>query len=199
VPDSEVVSGQDVAVLVRAAAAGDQQAWNALVERFSGLLWSIARSYRVSSADAADAVQLTWLRLVENLDRVQDPARLSGWLATTCRRECLAVLRRERRVRPAEDGVLEWWSGPEPSADRASLSADVHAAVRRAFSLLGERCQRVLRVLVAAVEDGRPSYQLASAALDMPVGSLGPTRARCLEQLRQLLAEAGVSDPLTDS
>ena len=80
----------------RAAAAGDARAWEQLVGRYAGLVWSICRAHRMSDEDAADVAQLTWLRLLENLDRIRDPRRLAGWLATTCRRECLASLRRSR-------------------------------------------------------------------------------------------------------
>jgi RNA polymerase sigma factor (sigma-70 family) len=90
----------EVASLVRAAAAGDEAAWGALVERFTPLLWATTRSYRLDRARAADVVQTCWLRLVENLDRVQEPERVGAWLATTARRECLRALRLEGRELP---------------------------------------------------------------------------------------------------
>jgi RNA polymerase sigma factor (sigma-70 family) len=94
--------------LVRAAAAGDARAWDELVRRYTGLLWSICRDHRLEradAADAADAVQLTWLRLLERLNSLHDPARVGGWLATTCRHECLAVIRRTRRTSPSTETV----------------------------------------------------------------------------------------------
>src|SRR6266568_5015213 len=94
------------AALLAQAAGGDQRAWDALVEQHSRLLWAVARSYRLDPADAADVVQTAWLRLVEHLDRIEEPARLVGWLVTTTRRECLRVLRRAGRERlvAADDG-----------------------------------------------------------------------------------------------
>jgi RNA polymerase sigma factor (sigma-70 family) len=184
--------------LVRAAAAGDSAAWDALVRRFGGLLWSVCRDHRLSDADAADVFQLTWLRLLERLDSLQDPDRVAGWLATTCRRECLAVLRRARRVSPSSEAV-ELHTEPAGAADADLLRADRDAGLWDAFARLGERCRRVLAVLVAQAQDGPPSYARAAEELGMPVGSLGPTRARCLAQLRRLLDEAGISGAVADS
>src|SRR5918997_3091797 len=93
----------EVAELVRAAAEGDQAAWNGLVDRYNGLVWSVARSHRLSMADASDVVQTTWLRLVENLGRLQEPERVGAWLATTARRECLRALRHSARNLPTEE------------------------------------------------------------------------------------------------
>jgi RNA polymerase sigma factor (sigma-70 family) len=184
----------DVAQLLRAAADGDQSAWDALVDRFSGLLWSICRSYGLGTADAADVFQLTWLRLLEHLDDIADPARLPGWLATTCRRECLAVLRHRRRTEPTGDErVLERSSVHSAGADEQTLVSARNAALWRAFGRLSRRCQQVLRVLVVQPADGPPSYEVAAAALDMPMGSLGPTRGRCLDQLRKLLDTEGIT------
>src|SRR4051794_25415750 len=89
--------------LVQAAVAGDQAAWNELVERFQGLVWATSRSYRLSRADAADVAQTTWLRLVENLNRIHDPERLGAWLATTARRECLRHIRLHGREQLSDE------------------------------------------------------------------------------------------------
>ena len=179
------------AELVLAAAGGDARAWDELVRRYTGLLWTICRDHRLESADAADVVQLTWLRLLERLDSLLDPARVGGWLATTCRRECLAVIRRTRRTSPSTETV-ELRIPPAGSADAEVLRSDRDAIVWDAFGRLGERCRKVLSVLVAQAEDGPPSYALAAERLQMPVGSLGPTRARCLAQLRELLLASGI-------
>src|SRR4051812_31229099 len=93
----------EVAELVRAAADGDQVAWDELVDRYNGLVWSVARSHRLSSVDASDVVQTTWLRLVEYLGRLQDPERVGAWLATTARRESLRTLRQSARLLPTEE------------------------------------------------------------------------------------------------
>ncbi len=177
---------------VRAAAAGDAQAWERLVNRFAGLAWSICRAHRLSDDDAADAVQLTWLRLLENLDRIRDPQRLAGWIATTCRRECLGLLRRSRSSVAVEDERLDHLLGGSAPADQPALTTDLYAILWQAFHRLSERCQQVLRALIVDAEDGPPSYRLVAAALETSVGSLGPTRARCLAQLRKLLDSGGI-------
>jgi RNA polymerase sigma factor (sigma-70 family) len=190
----------DVTPLLRRSAAGDQVAWAQLVDRFSPLLWSVCRSFDLSAADAADAFQLTWLRLLEHLDSIEDPARLPGWLGTTCRRECLSVLRRNKRAQPTDDDRLFDRHLPQDQpADTRVLNAERDAALWRAFDRLDQRCREVLRVLLIDPDGGRVSYELAAAGLGMPVGSLGPTRGRCLDRLRKWLATEGISSPRADS
>lgn len=186
-PDSDPVPGW-----VRAAAAGDQRAWDLLVDRFAGLVWAICREHRLSDSDAADTVQLTWLRLLENLGRIRDPQRLAGWLATTCRRECLAVLRRSRTTVPTTADSLDLVMGGSGAADQAVLATEQRAILWQAFTRLSDWCQQVLRALILDAEDGPPSYRLVAAQLQTPVGGLGPTRARCLSQLRKLLDSSGI-------
>jgi RNA polymerase sigma factor (sigma-70 family) len=181
-----------VARLVKAAAGGDARAWGQLVQRFAGLLWSICRMYRLTEEDAADVVQLTWLRLLEHLDGIRDPERLAGWLATTCRRECQALLRRSRSSTSVEPEQMDRLPGGDSEVDEPLLTAEEHAALWQAFQLLSDLCQRVLRELIVDAEDGPPSYRLAAARLGAPTGSLGPTRARCLRQLRKLLDRGGI-------
>lgn len=170
--------------LVRAAAAGDRRAWETLVGRFERLVWAVARAHRLSGADAADVVQTTWLRLVEHLDRVQDPERLGAWLATTARRECLRSLRSARREVPTDDGRLELVDDEELEVRISDARRD--RALWAAFRKLPPRGQALLRLLAS---DPQPSYREISAALGMPIGSIGPTRARALEQLRAELGE----------
>lgn len=189
----------DPLVLVPAAAAGDRDAWDALVEGFGGLLWGICRAHRLGTSDAADVVQVVWLRLLEHLDTIQEPARLAGWLATTCRRECLAQQRRSRRTRPVGDErLLDLHAAPAAGADRDVLVDDRDAALWRAFEQLSDRCREILRVLLLGPRDAG-SYRFAADALGMPVGSLGPTRRRCLERLRTLLGTEGINSPAADS
>jgi RNA polymerase sigma factor (sigma-70 family) len=176
----------DVAELVEAAAAGDQAAWNTIVERFGGLIWATVRAHRLSSGDAAEVVQTTWLRLVEHLDRIREPERLGGWLATTARNECLRQIRLGNREVPSELAELE--SAEDPAYVERLVTAERDRAFWNAFTALGERCQALLRVLMAETE---PSYQEVSAALGMPVGAIGPTRRRCLDRLRRDPALAG--------
>jgi len=173
----------DIAGLLTAAGAGDQHSWETIVDRFNGLVWSVARGFRLSDADAADITQATWLRLMEHLTEINDPSRLGGWLATTARREALGLLRRSGRDLPVADfRDLEAGSDPGELPDEAVLRADRDAGLWRAFSLLSAPCQQLLRVLLA---EPPPSYADVSVALGLPVGSIGPTRARCLDTLRR--------------
>jgi RNA polymerase sigma factor (sigma-70 family) len=180
----------DLATLLAAASEGDQGAWNAITDRFTSLLWSVARSYRLGHDDAGDVVQNTWLRLLENLTKIDNPEALPGWLATTARREALGVLRRRSRTvltRDEDFGV----DLPDPGADQldsALLEDERDVQLWASFAQLPERCQQLLRVLMAC---DRPVYAEVSAAFDMPIGSIGPTRMRCLARLRTLVAESG--------
>jgi RNA polymerase sigma factor (sigma-70 family) len=169
--------------LLAAAAGGDQDAWDALVDRYGSLLWSIARGFRLGHADAGDAVQSTWLKLVENLDRIADPDRLPGWLATTVRRECLQLLRKATREQPHLDPAPDS-PDPSPAVDHRLLRDERDAALWRAVARLSDRCQRLLRVLMATPP---PAYIEVAAALDLPIGTIGPARKRCLAQLRSVV------------
>ena len=177
----------EVAELVGAAAEGDQGASNELVDRYNGLVWSVARSHRLPTPDASDVVQTTWLRLVENLCRLQEPDRVGAWLATTARRECLRTLRHSARMVAVEEPPEQV---TEPQLDASLLVEERDRALWQAFGGLSERCQSLLRLLVA---DPPPSYDEVSAALDMPIGSIGPTRQRCLDRLRGLAEGEGVT------
>lgn len=174
---------------VRRAAAGDKAAWDELVASFGRLVWSIATAHRLSPADAAEVSQTTWLRLVENLDRIKQPERLGGWLATTARHESLRQLRLRGREYPTDDE-----SRLEPDLDASTpeshtLDADRDRRLWRAFAALPENCRVLLHVVVVV----GPPYAEVADALDMPIGSIGPTRARCLERLRRLLAADGMT------
>jgi RNA polymerase sigma factor (sigma-70 family) len=184
------MEGDEVAEWLKAAAAGDARAWDRLVERFNNLVWAVARSHRLSSADAADVSQTTWLRLVEHLDRIQQPDRLGAWLATTARRESLAAIRRGARHVAVGSGIeVSPESLDEPSPDGPLIVAEEHSAVARGFGRLAERCQRLLRMLMS---DPAPRYEEVAEALGMPIGSIGPTRARCLERLQREVEIAGI-------
>ena len=185
------LSPDEAAVLVVRVRSGDAAAWDLLVESYAGLVWAIARNHRLGSSDAADVSQTTWLRLVENLDRIEDPRRVGAWLATTARRECLRVLRLSgREVLVFDDAVFDRGDAQGPDIDHALLRAESAASVTTAFARLPDRCQQLLRVLML---DEAPHYEAVSSALDMPVGSIGPTRSRCLAKLRVLLEEGGAT------
>ncbi|MDQ3676515.1 MAG: sigma-70 family RNA polymerase sigma factor [Actinomycetota bacterium] len=175
--------------LVRRATAGEQRAWNELVEEFAALVWGVARGHGLDEADAADVSQTTWLRLVEHLDRVHDPARVGAWLATTARRECIQLLRRSRVI-PCGDDLPELVSeAPAPGA--ALFTDERDLALWSALEDLPVRDRRLLRMLAS---EPVPSYAQVSAALGMPRGSIGPTRARALERLRIQARRHGLSD-----
>jgi RNA polymerase sigma factor (sigma-70 family) len=177
---------------VRLARTGDPDAWSELVRTFQGLLRAVVASYRLSSADAADVVQTTWLRLAENLDRIQDPSRVGAWLATTARREAIRSLRKLARELPAEQPPEPPQWDPSP-VDRKLLQADRDAELWSAFARLPGRDQRLLRMLIA---DAQHSYEEIARALAMPIGSIGPTRGRALERLRRGLERSEGVDEL---
>lgn len=179
----------DVAFLVKRASDGDQMAWDGLVDRYTNLLWSVARGFRLERGDAADVIQVAWLRLVEHLPQLRDPERVGAWLATTVRRECLQVIAAGKRRAPAlSDDLLDRIPDDAEPVDARLLAGERARALWAAFERMPERCQTLLRILMA---DPPPSYQEVSAALEMPIGSIGPTRRRCLEQLRGLLDGLG--------
>jgi RNA polymerase sigma factor (sigma-70 family) len=168
------------------AADGDQAAWNAIVDRFSSLVWATARAHRLSRDDAADVAQTTWLRLVEHLGRIREPERVGAWLATTARRESLRVIRRTGREQPTDDADM--FEAPNADLlDRHLLDQERDGILWRAFAGLSDRCKSLLRLLMA---DTEPSYEEVGAALGMPVGAIGPTRMRCLDRLRSTVGVA---------
>jgi len=176
----------DLTCLVRRAAAGDRAAWERLVDQFSRLLWAMTRDFRLSESDAADVVQATWLRLLEHIDRIEYPERIGSWLATTARHECLRHLAAGKRVMVVEgdhDAFTDT-AGHQPDVDERLLAEERAQAVRAAMSTLPSRSQRLLELLMA---DPPVSYTEISDQLGVPIGSIGPTRGRCLERLRLVL------------
>jgi RNA polymerase sigma factor (sigma-70 family) len=177
----------DDACLVHAAAGGDRGAWAGLVDRFGGLIWRIARSHRLNDGDAADVSQTTWLRLLEHIDRLDDPSRVGAWLATTARRESLRVIGLAGRQTLLPDGgFLDSFPDDAAELDAGLLADERRGMVDEALSRLTPRCQTMLRMLM---EDNDLHYQDLAAMLNMPIGSIGPTRARCLRKLRVIMEE----------
>ena len=176
----------DLDWLVHRAAGGDAEAWRRITERFTRLLWSVARSHRLNDMDAADVVQNTWLRLLENLSKIEQPQALPKWLATTARREALSVIRRRQRDVLARDDDDMWEVVDDrlPDVDATFLDLERDRHLWECFRQLPERDQILLRALMAS---DTPHYADVAAALDMPVGSIGPTRMRALARLRRIL------------
>ena len=188
-----VRAGPSVSDLVTRAKQGDKQAWDALVDRYAPLVWSICRRHRLDDADAGDVGQRVWLQLLSQLDTVCDAAALRDWLATTTQREC-GMIRRAARGSPALGHVLDAGHMPCQQAGIAEhelLAADRHAVLREAFTRLPPRCQRLIAVLI---EDPPVPYAQISDRLGIAVETIGPSCSRCLEKLRSDPAIAALID-----
>ena len=180
---------REVGGLVCSALEGDETAWEGLVTGFDGLIRAITRAHRLSEHDAADVTQTTWLRALEQLERLREPERAGAWLATIARRECLRTLRANGRELPVEQDVLDR-EALDAGLDAGLLAEERDCALWRAFGALPSRHRALLGLLYA---EAAPSYQEISRTLDMPVGSIGPTRGRGLELLRREALLAGVT------
>jgi RNA polymerase sigma factor (sigma-70 family) len=170
--------------LVAHARDGDQRAWNEIVDRYAPLVWSICNRYKLSRQDIDDISQTVWLLLVEQLGNLRQPAALPGWLAATTQRECFRVLRAARRYDYSGPPGESQMSGDPPPLmiEQEVIAAELNAALRAAFALLPARCRHLLSMLIT---DPPLSYAEISAALPVPIGSIGPQRARCLDRLRR--------------
>lgn len=190
--------------LVGEAASGDPAAWDQLVEAFSGLVWSVVRGYGLYGAEAADISQTVWLRFVEHLSRIRQPERAGAWLATTARHECLRVLRRRGRNVAMADVPEDLAGAADADPGAVVIATEDHAVLMTALEQVSAPCQALLRLLIA---DPPLSYDEVSAVLDMPKGSIGPTRQRCLNRLRATMTtvsggisrERGITGRGTDS
>jgi RNA polymerase sigma factor (sigma-70 family) len=160
----------------------DEEAWRLAVERYEGLLFWTARRYRLTAEETADVVQETWVRLLEHLDDIRDPERITGWLSTTAARQCLVVLRRRQREAPSPqesvDGVDTWDADDRLDAEQRAV------ALRRAVATLSRRERELMEVFL---EPEPPSYAEISRRLSMPIGSIGPVRGRAMRRLRAML------------
>jgi RNA polymerase sigma factor (sigma-70 family) len=185
--EPETQTTEDLVILAR---QGDSRAYEELVERHQRQVWAAVRGFRLSDADAHDAVQMTWLRLVENLDRLTDPSRLGAWLTTTAKRECLRLIRRRNREigTPEEffEAVVdEHQPGPEQQVTQEAMAEVL-------WELVGELPIRAQELLRAVTSADRPAYADISKATGMAVGSIGPTRGRYLNRLRKLIEDSGL-------
>jgi|tagenome__1003787_1003787.scaffolds.fasta_scaffold20892145_2 RNA polymerase sigma factor (sigma-70 family) len=174
-------ASRELEALVAAAARGDQRAWSLIVDRFSAAVRAVARRHRLSAHDTDDVVQATWLRLLEHIGEIRRAEALPAWLQTTAARESLKVLRSAGREQPTEAELFERQATVSDPV-RGLADAERDAALGDAIATLPDRHERLMRMLLTEPE---PTYNEVSRALDMPIGSIGPIRARSLERLRR--------------
>lgn len=164
--------------------AGQRWAWDELVARHQRRLWTIARSRGLDHDGAHDAIQATWLCLLDHVDTIRDPAALKGWLNTVMKREAQRIGRQHQRERERAERLARQPQRAGESPEGPVLFNAELAMVGDAFARLSERCRALLRLLFSQAD---LSYAEIATELDMPIGSLGPSRARCLDRLRNLL------------
>ena len=165
--------------LLALARQGDGSAWGEVVVRYRGLVSSVVRAYRLQDADARDAEQRTWLRLVEHLGSLRDPDRLGGWLATTASRECLRILREGQTLVGLEIDAVP---ATDPGVEEQVIDADTAARLWQIVAALPPRGRTIMRALFA--DEPRPYAEVARAT-GIPIGSLGPSRARLIDRVRR--------------
>ncbi|TQL66354.1 RNA polymerase sigma factor (sigma-70 family) [Nocardioides albertanoniae] len=168
--------------------SGDSAALDELVATMTPVLWQIARSYRLTQEQAEDVVQTTWLSFVRKHSSILDTAAVGAWLTLTTRREAWRVAKRSGRDVPVDDEALESRVPTQRSAESLVVEGDRNSRVWAAVESLPERCRRLLRVVAF---DHRPDYSGLAEELGMPIGSIGPTRGRCLGKLRDALLDEG--------
>jgi len=177
--------GERIAALVGAARQGSEEALGQIVTELTPMLWQVARAAGLSSGDAEDVVQTVWMRLIAHLDDIHTSAALTGWLVVTARREAWRVRAEGRKHFPADTESFEALPAREPGSEEQVIIDDQRRTLWRAISQLTGRCQELLRIIAFVP---RPDYAAVAAELGMPIGSIGPTRGRCLAKLRTLLA-----------
>lgn len=174
-----------IAGLVLAARDGDEDAVGQIVTELSPLLWQVARAAGLSPGDAEDVLQTVWASLLTHLGDIRTPRALTGWLVVTTRREAWRVSAAGRKQIPADEDWLAARPDQGPGSEERAVMNDERRALWAAIGKLSARCQELLRIIAFVP---RPDYQMVAAKLGMPVGSIGPTRGRCLAKLRALLA-----------
>jgi RNA polymerase sigma factor (sigma-70 family) len=175
------------AALMSAARQGSDDAIGEIVTEFSPLMWHIARAAGLSGGDAEDVLQTVWMRMIEQLNSIRTPAALAGWLVTTTRREAWRVRAAERRQVPADQDSFAEQADEGPGSEEQVMMDEQRRTLWNTIRQLSPRCQELLRIIAFVP---RPDYSAVAATLGMPIGSVGPTRGRCLAKLRVLLAEA---------
>jgi RNA polymerase sigma factor (sigma-70 family) len=177
----------ELAHSVNGAIVGDSTAWDDLVDRFSTFIWAIARGQGLSPTDAAEVSQTTWLRLAEHIGEINDPLRVGAWLATTARRESIRIARLGARYVLVDPWEYVDETATEEELDEELVTQERDLVIQHALALLPSRCRELLNALVLA--DPPLTYKQISEESDMAIGSIGPTRARCLEHLKELIDE----------
>lgn len=173
---------------------GDDRAWSALVDRYKALVYSVPRRMGLTPDEADDVFQATWVALHRSLDRLEEPGTVGKWLAVTASRESFRILRTRKRQPGSLDEALnldELVAAEDQSAEDSALEAEDADTVRQAVLSMSSKCRDLLSMLYLADD---PQYTEISERLGMPIGSIGPTRARCLEKLRSELAKSGYFD-----
>lgn len=171
--------------------AGDDTGLNDLVAVMTPVLWHVVRAYRLDADVAEDVIQSTWLSLVRNQASIREPAAVGSWLTTSARREAWRVTGRLARATPTDDEGLALRLPHQASAEELAVAQDSDARIWGALNRLDSRCQRLLRIVAF---EHRPDYRAVAEEMNMPVGSVGPTRGRCLAKLKRLLVEEGAVD-----
>ena len=174
--------------LILACRQGNGRSWNQVVKKYERLIYSIPLNYGLSRDDAADIAQLTFTILIQSLDSLRDDSHLGAWLSTVARRHTWRLIERRRRESPvAEDDLVDSLILPDHSDQQSRERADLLEWLNQGLSLIGERCRTLLLALY--FDDEEPSYADIAHRLQMRVGSVGPTRARCLARLRERLED----------
>lgn len=174
------------AELIQRCVDGYHDAWCTLIDRYGRLVYSIPRRYQMSEADGEDIVQQVFTLLFRNLRHLKDCSRLSAWLITTTQRECWRQMRQDRGTHELPADIA---ASDSPSPEHVIRTLEQQFLVRRALEQLGGRCEKLLTALFLAPSE--QSYEEIAQSLNMPVGSIGPTRARCFSKLEAILTELG--------
>jgi RNA polymerase sigma factor (sigma-70 family) len=181
---------EEAATLVRQAATGDQNAWQALVAGYNSLLMASIRGFRLCDSDVTDVAQTAWLRLVQHIDRIDEPERVGAWLTTTARREALRILKHRNRVVSTEASCLDLVDEVQPDVSTRITKQECSTTVTLLLSELKPRDRKLLELLMS---DPAPSYEEISVTMSMPIGSIGPTRSRCLQRLSAIADRRGIA------
>ncbi len=179
-----VCEDESLTQLFDSVLVGHRQSWEAIVDRLNGLVWSVVRGFRLTPEDAEEVAQTTWLRLLENLDRIEDPERLGLWLATTARRESMRMLDRRSRTRLVEPSHWELEQSGQDDGQNQILDREQLRGLSQALAGMPDQCRDLLRLILC---DPPFSYGEISEVLDLPIGTIGPRRNRCLSRLRTML------------